>query len=366
MKPGFRPDVPSHVTAGAPPVPPGNNFGAIRLIAASLVVFGHAYVLTGQPAPRWLGTEVHVFAVRIFFVVSGYLVCDSWNRDPHLLRFLWRRALRIMPALLVTVLLTVLVLGPLATRLPLGQYAAGSDTRLYLWNALLAPYFSLPGVFDDGRPFTAVNGSLWSLPAEVAMYLALPCYGLARVAMLRRAVLPVVLAAALGAAFWFGVARTDQVQPVVWWTSVPFVLRFAGDFVAGAAVRAWRLERRLDLRAALAAVALTGLAGPHPWAMAALSAWVAPYAVLALALAPRPAFMRGWTGPDISYGVYLWAAPLQQVALSWPGLREAPLALVAVSLPAAWAAGWASWRLVERRALRFRPGAGDGSRNVHS
>ena len=220
----------------------GNNFAALRLTAASLVVFGHAYAMTGAMAPRWFGIEVHVFAVRVFFTISGYLICESWNRDPHFWRYLKRRALRIMPALVVTVLLTVFVLGPLVTRLPLSVYAGAAETRLYLWNALLAPTFTLPGVFDDGRPFTAVNGALWSLPVEVVMYLLLPLYGLAGVPALRWLVLPATVMLALAGAFWFTAVRPGAVQPVVYWTSLPFIVRYGSDFVWGplSGVGGWR------------------------------------------------------------------------------------------------------------------------------
>ena len=61
-------------------------------------------------------------AVHVFFVMSGFLIAASWLNSRSVLDFAAKRALRIMPALIVSVLFVVLVIGPLATRLPLGEY----------------------------------------------------------------------------------------------------------------------------------------------------------------------------------------------------------------------------------------------------
>ena len=330
-----------------------NNFGALRLIAAGMVIFGHSFVITGRQAPAWFGVPVHTLAVGVFFSISGYLIAASWQSDPSLPRFALRRGLRIMPGLVAAVLATVLLLGPLLTRLPLAAYASSPETRLYLWNAALAPYFSLPGVFQDGRPFAAVNGSLWSLPVEAAMYALLPLYG-GRGRLARRAVLPAVAVAALGAAYAFTVAWPDQVQPVVYWTSVPFALRFALAFVLGALARSWRLERLLDPQAALLVLAALGMLPPGPLRGAAVLVGV-PYVSLAFGLARAPRLSRVGRRDDLSYGLYLWGCPVQQALVSAFGLGMGPYALTGAALLVAGGAALLSWRLVERPCLLLKP-----------
>src|SRR5690349_17297938 len=105
-----------------------NTFDALRLFAALLVIFGHAFRLTGEIGPAFAGTGVATTGVKIFFVISGYLVAQSWMRDPHPVRFLRRRVLRVMPGLIAVVVLTALVLGPLVTRLPPAAYFADART----------------------------------------------------------------------------------------------------------------------------------------------------------------------------------------------------------------------------------------------
>lgn len=76
-----------------------NNFDAIRLVAALLVLCSHQLFFLGIDNPTIAGFTLGELAVMTFFVISGYLVADSWYRDPHLVRFLGRRFLRIWPAL---------------------------------------------------------------------------------------------------------------------------------------------------------------------------------------------------------------------------------------------------------------------------
>lgn len=339
-----------------------NGFWLLRLLAAGLVVFGHSFVITGQVPPRLLGVEVQLVGVHVFFVISGYLITGSWQEDPCWVRYAWRRALRIMPGLVAVVVLTALVLGPGVTALRLGTYFAAPGTWLYLWNAGLAPVFSLPGVFGDGRPYSAVNGSLWSLPIEVALYALVPLVG-GRGVLARRVLLPAAALAGVAAAFVFTVLRPEQVQPVVWWNSVPFGLRYAGDFALGALARSWALERWLGWRAGVGVLALVGAmatvlgAGPGGGAGAWLGSlglqFGLPFVVLSFGLAPAPCGFAPRT--DVSYGVYLWSCPLQQVVVGVTGIGIGAWELTALALLLAGGAGLVSWHAVERPFLQLKP-----------
>jgi peptidoglycan/LPS O-acetylase OafA/YrhL len=153
-----------------------NHFHLIRLIAAWLVIWSHAWAITGTAgndhfARLTLSRSAGAFAVDVFFVISGFLVAASVQRHPWR-EFLLARALRLYPALIVCVALTVVVLGPLLTTAP--EYWSDPRTWRYLWaNATLwRAEFWLPGVFET-LPRTAINGSLWTLPIEGRLYLAL-------------------------------------------------------------------------------------------------------------------------------------------------------------------------------------------------
>ena len=152
----------------------GNNFDVLRLLAASLVLFSHSYALTDNAEPfaeisGWTFGEV---GVVMFFAMSGFLIAKSWSDRPQLVPFAVKRALRILPALVVAVSVTVFVIGPLFTTLPLSSYFSDPVTWLYLVRcSLLITFFgTLPGVFEDNPYPDAVNGSLWTLPVEACCY----------------------------------------------------------------------------------------------------------------------------------------------------------------------------------------------------
>lgn len=153
-----------------------NSLDLIRLISASLVIIGHSYAIVGSgtdPMARWNGSVyTGLFALHVFFFISGLLVTNSFLHKPDIVRWLFSRVLRIFPALCVCLVLTVFVLGALTTTLPRVQYLTNNKTWDYfLGNLLLlrTRYF-LPGVFTGGVQ-KAVNGPLWSLYLEVRLYL---------------------------------------------------------------------------------------------------------------------------------------------------------------------------------------------------
>jgi peptidoglycan/LPS O-acetylase OafA/YrhL len=160
-----------------------NSLDLIRLISASLVILGHSYAIVGsgaEPMARWNGSVYSgLFALHVFFFISGLLVTNSFLHKPDIVRWMFSRILRIIPALCVCLILTTFVLGPLATTLPVRQYLTDHGTWDYFLGNLflLNTRFLLPGVFA-GNVDKAVNGPLWSLYLEVRSISARPfCCG---------------------------------------------------------------------------------------------------------------------------------------------------------------------------------------------
>lgn len=164
-----------------------NNFHLIRLMAALAVIYGHAYAVTaaggGDLFLQLVGFKfIGGVAVDIFFVISGFLITASLERNSAF-AYLWARCLRIFPALLVAVTLSVVVLGLFFTDEP--GYWTHPQTWKYWWsNGFMwrTEYF-LPGVFAH-NPDPAVNGSLWSLPIEFRLYIVF--LGLSLVGLMHR------------------------------------------------------------------------------------------------------------------------------------------------------------------------------------
>lgn len=142
-------------------------------------------------------------AVAIFQTIFTTIWAPSWQRDPHLGRFFVRRCLRIFPALVVVVVLSVLVLGPALTSLTWMEYWQAEGTWRYLKTLLLNNQKGLPGVFVHNPLPEAVNGSLWSLGPEFLAYLILAAVGRIFLKMNRDVAVIGLLLVMLGLLAWY-------------------------------------------------------------------------------------------------------------------------------------------------------------------
>jgi len=332
------------------PAHPVNNFDLLRLFAALLVFWFHALVFTGRPAPllfSWVTPGS--LGVYIFFLISGYLVSKSWDSDPHPGRFLARRSLRIFPALVVLIMLTTLILGPALTTLPLAEYLHGSSFHRYFSNIVLLPRYALPGVFEHQAVPNAVNGSLWSLPVEFTLYLVLLLLGMTRTPRWAVAGLAII-------GFWatlrWSVERGDAI--VIYGMVAQDIVLFGVYFLLGVCVSRFRLERWLTITSL--SVSVVAMIAAEPWPMVSrMISWLAfPCIFLTFGLSTSIAARLLSRLGDYSYGVYIYAFPVQQsIIYLWPSIPMSVYVLSTLALTFALAA--MSWHVVERRALRWKP-----------
>lgn len=321
-----------------------NNFDALRITAAVAVILGHATDLRGHPESIAvvLGLPVSQLGVAVFFVISGYLITGSWERRPHLPRYLTSRVLRIIPGLALVTVAAAFILGPIVSVLSPQEYFGNGDTYAYLRNAVLLPNYVLPGVFTDNPFPLAVNGSLWTLPAEFACYLVVPVLGwlprrMQVPAWLLFGLVSVVLTTSLHLQF-FG-ARVESAAAM--WV-----------FFAGGAVVKLTLDKRrlrVDVAAAVLVVWLV-FVGILPQ-FGLYAAWIAlPYCLLAFGVQSTPVIRRASRYGDLSYGLYLWAFPVQQTLVHYFGVLPWGVDVAIVTLVTAGFA-YASWHLVEKPCM---------------
>lgn len=323
-----------------------NSFDGLRLLAAVFVVIGHGFVLTAHgQAPSIGGVTIHALGVDTFFVISGYLVSDSWLRDSRVSTFFVRRVLRIFPALAALILITLFVIGPTISTLGARDYFASTMTWAYLQNLLLVGVYQLPGVFTQGHWTTAVNGCLWTLGLEFLGYAVIAT---GRLLPGRRSSIPLLMLLGVGAVLViaFGTDKGFGADGRVW-----------VFFAVGGLARHVRAQR--GLRPAAGAIVLVAWLTLGIWipAWAAAASWVAvPYVVLALGTASLPAFRSAARWGDLSYGLYLWGFLIQQLVVERFG--NLPPALgIPVVLTCALGIAWLSWQHLERPALRKKPAA---------
>jgi peptidoglycan/LPS O-acetylase OafA/YrhL len=334
-----------------------NNFDFIRLVAAWLVLLSHSYVFTmGGPDPwaRLCGFDTAGgLAVAAFFVISGFLIARSFIEDPHVLRYLAKRTLRIFPALAACVIVTVVVFGPLWTSLPLGEYFHHPATWGYLHCISLYDIrYSLPGVFTNNLT-PAVNGSLWTLPIEFAMYLAV--MGLAMLGLMRRGWCLVGPVMVLVGQFVLMPRYFPELR-VFCGLTLPEAFHLAWVFLLGSLAYVYRDRIVLDRRIFWAVMVGIGLSFRHGAWGEFLFTLLLPYAIFYLAFLdvewPKKLTRRG----DVSYGFYVYAFPFQQALVQHFGMTGLNFYVyVAAASVLTFVAATLSWRYVEKPALRLKP-----------
>lgn len=330
-----------------------NNINALRFIAAFMVIFSHSFPLTGNALPDVFGASIGAIAVDIFFVLSGYLIAKSWNNDSSVWRYFLRRFYRIFPALLVIILLTMFVLGPLVTDLSLGAYFSDPDTYAYIVNAFFIRRDFLPGVFTENPFPNAVNGSLWTLTVEVFMYVLIPIiYSIAVRIRKRKPVVVIVLllCACLHAVF----------------LAIDFYSRFSGAFAtmafesarlgsyffAGTFFYEFQLEKRISVQWSSVALLLVVIFGSTDFVMAPMFLVVLiPVAIFPFAICDDPILGSLFTRDDFSYGIYIYAFPVQQTIAMCFKTSISPWAMFFASGLITLIFAFLSWHLIEKRML---------------
>lgn len=328
-----------------------NGFDTIRLIAAFAVIFSHGFPLTGmaEPLEQLTGQSLGSLAVCVFFMISGYLIPASLVRG-SLFRYARKRAQRILPALAAAVLVCALILGPIISSLPLASYFAASGTWVFLGNMIFLPVgFDLPGVFEE-NPSAAVNGSLWSLKFEVACYVFVP------IAMALVQFRKAVVITALIASFALARLTDPNAGGVMYYIhTLAYLYQFYG---IGMLFFLFADRIPVSKPAGWIALTLTVLSAFTPF-FTECAATFGSYALIVFSY-HSPKWFRSVTARgDISYGVYVYAFPIQQLLVPATvgtvimGVQADWLANALITLPLASAAGVVSWILIEKPAIHW-------------
>jgi len=333
-----------------------NNFGAIRLILAALVVYHHSYSLSVGNLHHELWTALTstfgpgTVAVFGFFTLSGFLITQSWCRQPKLYSFCLNRFLRIYPGYAVSAIVTIFLIGWL-----------GSDVPDYFQRLPKAQLIKCIGFFVIPQGFPSfggqtipgnLNGAVWTIAFEAICYMLVAFAGATRLLRRSNAWLVVFVAS-------LAVRRIDMVAMVSPWIRPPYCYLFSGIsslipfFLAGMCYYLYQ-ERLRPTRVGVILMASLLLGSVFNKELAPIGYAIAgSYLLFTFAFAEIP-----WLRPigqrvDLSYGIYLYHWPCQQLLLRYlPDLS--PLALFPLSLAAASGLAWLSWHLVESPCLRLR------------
>jgi len=332
-----------------------NNFTALRIGFALLIVYGHAIMLPmGLPITGAWAIAVDgavQYALDGFFILSGYMLTASLMRGARLSDFVAARALRIFPGLIAAVLVCWLIIGPMETSLSLPEYFSRAQTWFFPAAMIgqINPQAELPGVFET-HAMAAMDAPLWTIRYELACYLGAGL--MAAAGLWRRARSVLVLAGV--AVLWSVIEAIAPYEGPVD-DSLYAAARFGGAFMVGAAFFALRDRIALGAGPVLAFAAAALVLSSTPLAMVAGQIAMAQVCLwLGFARIPGRAGGAVREVEDISYGVYILHWPAGQILMNtFPGLPTPILfAMMAVS---AILLGWLMRVGVEKPMLALKP-----------
>lgn len=332
-----------------------NNFNLIRLLAAFAVLFSHSYsVVLGSADPyrplfEVSGASLGSHAVNIFFVISGLLVMQSWDRSSSPLSFITARIMRIYPAMIIYTILVVFVIGAAFSSIDLLTYYTSAEAWTYLFSvgSLIEPDKTLPGLFATNPDAYNVNASLWTLRYELICYGALMAAGMLGAFKSKKRFGFLALIAVV---ILFGFSQTSIGAD----TNAPFRSLVRFGFCFGIGVAAYHFRDKIPLHWSMLGVAGFAVYAALGTPLYAFTLYVAVgYTTLWLAYIPNGPIRLFNKAGDYSYGVYIYAYPIQQTIIATsPDLLPVEVFMSASLLTLL--AAIASWHVIEQPALRSK------------
>jgi peptidoglycan/LPS O-acetylase OafA/YrhL len=346
------------------PVNHTNNFDFIRFLAASFVIITHAYPLKNLPDGNDLSGQLigelypfSFFGVRIFFLISGYLILQSFDRKKSNLDYMWKRCLRILPGLFVLILLMVFVYGPFFSFYSAKEYFSNPQTYQMLWSVVLYRINGfLPGVFNIDKN-TELLGSLWTLPYEFSMYIGIMILSFFRI--LNKKYFNLIT--------WICLINICVFYPtyfkeILGHSYIPFLrlslwntIEFSNFFLGGMLLYQFKdmIKYRFTIFLTIIILFSISIYFNNQFIVRVIIYSLLPYFIFYLGN------IKGWLNRfgkygDLSYGIYIYGFPVQQMLVFLTKNELSVLELQILSFIVVLPLAFLSWHLVEKRALTFK------------
>ncbi|WP_190300495.1 acyltransferase family protein [Rufibacter hautae] len=346
-----------------------NNFDLLRFLLAVTVIFSHWFVIYYG---KGIDTELFMIfsknqidlgsvAVNGFFIISGFLIVHSYKHSTSFLSYLKKRILRIYPGFFVAFILSVLILGPLGTFDI--DHPSGNIT-LYLHSLrkklLLLNLFSMQAPIAIRCFMTTplpnqINESLWTIQYEFICYLAVPIFAYLGIFKKKW------VAIALFLLSYVVLTLQDSARLFLWedysgkLISTPqYMPRFFVYFLAGTCVYLFR--HKIARSNWLVALSIISLILACVWfkGFNLVAPFSLTYLLFYVAYFPHFRFTKFTKHGDFSYGIYLYAWPIQQLVMLFIGKEANLFTLFILSMAITLVAAYASWRFVEKPFLQLK------------
>lgn len=353
-----------------------NNFDFLRFMLATMVIFTHSYTVYGTAThsePLLILTnfqlDLGTLALNFFFIISGFLVSQSWNHSANYLDFLKKRVLRIYPGFVAVCIVGAFVFAPLGLDKPFNyiyQYWMDVNVRHLVTHSLTLRSPALPETFKTLPCANCVNTSIWTIPFEFICYQFVPVLTLVNRKFFTPALFIAVLASNV---YHHDVFQYYNFNVVIKPTYLSFLQgRFStGDmeyilyfehylyfFMAGVCYYTYRnyIPRSPYLLILSAAVMLVVSRWGNVFEL--VQPLFGSYLLFYFAFSKRIKLYRFAKYGDLSYGIYLYGWPIQQLVLLYLGSRIGVFGVFFIAMILVLPTAYLSWHLIEKPFLSLK------------
>ncbi|WP_148876718.1 acyltransferase family protein [Serratia marcescens] len=331
-----------------------NNLDLIRIMCAYFVIYAHAFVLSPADGSNDILYKMTLLgyvsfggvAVKTFFLISGLLVTNSLLSSRKILDYISSRFFRVFPAYAATIIVSAVIIGPWLSNFNIESYFSSHDVWAYISKTLrLDVQYNLPGVFVDNK-LSAVNGSLWTIPMEIKAYFYLLLIYLASIIFgpYKKAFIAIISIAILIEPF------TPLKGHLVAKSEDPSIYLLYPFFSAGCLLAILKNRITTSMIFALAIVAIITFFLSNSEKEKTTLFYVFSSMSL-LYISSLSLIRRLKIKNDISYGIYLWAFPVQQTIASL--FVASPYINILLSVVISSVLAYFSFKLIESPAMRF-------------
>ncbi|WP_237712957.1 acyltransferase [Serratia sp. M24T3] len=330
-----------------------NCFDVLRHLAALMVIFDHHHSLSGGVEPEFFGlTSLGSIAVYMFFSISGYLITQSFERRKSNIEYAKKRFFRIYPGLVICLIFTVYICCGMFGRLGFSDWATSLEPVKTFFKVLCITgygtvylsshgmnYFTTDYIFKD-----TMNGSLWTLFFEILEYIMIALFlSVFRNKSLAIAI-PLFLAIAL-LIYCNAVSVAHMKLISLGFLTIPFCM--------GALLYLnrdkWLSSRSMKLMMFIFPWIMFYLSSFSPLFSDALISMAVCLLTIVIGLTFKDPLIKGRF--DFSYGIYIYAFPVQQIVINELGMGFYTSMLLSISITFVLAV--ISWFFIEKPAIEW-------------
>ena len=309
------------------------TFDVLRLVFALSVIVSHSWELLSLSSPVFLfGGSLGNVAVRFFFVISGYYITKSFLRDRSCTAFLKKRVLRLAPAFLIALVL--------------------SKACAYYCNS----YIGNPTPYIE-------NGVVWTLYYEISLYIVIMILGFFRI--LSKEVIGAILAVLIGV---LAVSNGEgAINSVVLPLCIMFFFGSLLTFIGEGSGKEFDYKKTVIVFVIILAIIsvfwndiylfiskfplIYGPTISSDWLFYLACTLMLPVTIIGIG---KTVAIKNFIGADISYGVYIYAWPIQQTIIYLFDGSISPWLLLLLTIAVVIPFSLLSYHLVEKQFLKLK------------